>query len=67
MVKENKELGIEKLYTKRCAASILKVSTCTVDRLRKAGELRSLQIGGQVRIKESEIERFIEEAGLCRK
>ena len=62
---ERQTASIEKLYTKKRTASMLEVSIATVDRLRKCGALSSLQIGGQIRFKESEIERFIEDASSC--
>lgn len=49
------------LYRKKEAASYLEISTCTLDRLRKQGLIKSKKIGGQIMFKSSEIERFLEE------
>jgi hypothetical protein len=59
---EKKE-GIEKLYTKKGAAFALGgISTSTVDRLRKKGDLISVLIGGQVMFEESELIKLIKGA-----
>ena len=47
------------LLTKKEAAQELKRSPATIDRLRKAGKLRSKKIGGEVFFTVEEIARFI--------
>ena len=66
MTAERETPRIEKLFTKKQAGSALVVSVETIDRLRKSGALRSLKVGGQVRFRESELVKFIEESSSCR-
>ena len=62
--KSNLIAGLEELFTKKETAGLLKKSTVTIDRYRKQGILTSISIGGSVMFKRSEINRFIEEAGV---
>lgn len=52
---------MKKILKKKEAASYLSISTCTLDRLRKQGLIKSKKIGGQIMFTASEIERFLEE------
>ena len=60
MEKKEKEISLEKLLTKKNTADILSVSTETVDRLRRSGELESKLVRGQVRFQPSEVARYID-------
>ena len=46
-------------FTKKQAADMLGLSTVTIDRLRKSGELPYRRFGGQVRFTNNDIEIFI--------
>ncbi len=62
--KSNLIVSLEELFTKQETAGLLKKSTGTIDRYRKQGILTSISVGGSVMFKRSEINRFIEEAGV---
>jgi excisionase family DNA binding protein len=48
-----------KLMTKREAADRLSISTRTLDRIRSKGEIKAVQVGGQVRFRPEDVEKFI--------
>lgn len=52
---------MEKLYTIKEVMEKFKVSRSTIHRLMVAGKLSRIKIGGNIRIKESELIRIIEE------
>ena len=51
----------ERLLTVREVAAALRVSTMTVYRLIRAGELRALRVGHSYRIRESDVDAYLEE------
>jgi excisionase family DNA binding protein len=57
--------AVQPLFTKETACKYLAVSSSTLDRLVRAGEIRALRIGGQVRFRPADIEAFLE-AGATR-
>lgn len=54
---------MEQIYTVEEIASMLRVSNATVYRLLESGQLQGFKVGTQWRIKQSSLERFIEEQG----
>ncbi len=48
-----------KLMTKRETADRLSVSTRTLDRIRSKGEIKAVSVGGQVRFRPEDVEKFI--------
>lgn len=48
-----------KLLTKRETADRLSVSTRTLDRIRSKGEIKAVWVGGQVRFRPEDVEKFI--------
>lgn len=50
---------MEKLLTKKGAAALLGVSVRTIDRMRAAGQLRCVKVGGGVRFRVADLENFI--------
>ena len=53
---------IEPLLTPAEVIQILRVPRSTLDRLRRAGHVRAVRIGGGVRYRTAEVERFLAEA-----
>jgi excisionase family DNA binding protein len=53
---------MDKLYTLKEAAELLNVSTKTVTRYIKQGNLKASKLGSQWRIKPSEVERFVDKS-----
>lgn len=53
--------GMENIYTVEDAAEQLKVSTFTIREYLKNGKIKGFKIGNSWRIKESELETFIEQ------
>lgn len=51
---------MDKLYTVREVAEYIKVSTMTIYTLIKEKKLKSVKLGGNVRVKESDLKEFIE-------
>jgi len=51
----------ERLLTVREVAVTLRVSTMTVYRLIRSGELRALRVGHSYRIRESDVDAYLEE------
>ena len=51
----------ERLLTVREVAVALRVSTMTVYRLIRGGELRALRVGHSYRIRESDVDAYLEE------
>ena len=49
----------EQLFTKRSLSAYLAVSQSTIDRLVGAGKLAACRVGGQVRFRPGDVERFI--------
>lgn len=49
-----------KLYDKHKAAEILDVSLSTIDNLRRSGDLNSLSVGGRIKFRKDDIQRYIE-------
>ena len=50
---------METLLTKLEAAALLRVSTRTIDRERDSGNLRWVSIGGRVRFKIADLEKYV--------
>jgi excisionase family DNA binding protein len=48
-----------KLMTKREVAERLSISTRTLDRIRSMGEIKAVRVGGQVRFRPEDVEKFI--------
>jgi excisionase family DNA binding protein len=51
---------IQPLFTKETVCEYLAVSPSTLDRLVRAGKIRALRIGGQVRFRPSDIESYLD-------
>jgi excisionase family DNA binding protein len=49
----------EQLFTIREAATMLKVSTDTIRRMIRRGELETTRVGVQIRIKASSLQRYL--------
>jgi excisionase family DNA binding protein len=60
------ELGTSyvEMFDKQSLARYFRVSTDTIDRLVKAGELQAVRIGAQVRFTPEDVETFVERNGL---
>lgn len=54
---------MEKFYTIKELAEALKVTELTVRRWRKSGKLKSTEIGGVIRISETQLLEFLESKG----
>ncbi len=48
-----------KLMTKRETADRLSISTRTLDRIRSKGEIKAVCVGGQVRFRPEDVDKFI--------
>lgn len=52
-------MTVTKLMTKREAADRLSISTRTLDRIRSKGEIKTVTVGGQVRSRPEDVEKYI--------
>lgn len=52
-------MTVTKLMTKREAADRLSISTRTLDRIRSKGEIKTVAVGGQVRFRPEDVEKYI--------
>jgi excisionase family DNA binding protein len=52
-------MTVTKLMTKREAADRLSISTRTLDRIRSKGEIKAVAVGGQVRFRPEDVEKYI--------
>lgn len=50
---------VEKLLTKREAASLLSISVRTLDRMRSTGEIQATKVRGVVRFEPASIQRYV--------